>query len=360
MTVITSIGTSNPKYRYTQDELYEYISEVGNLTSIQRRKLKSIYKKSAIESRYSILSDFNKTIIKNYSQENTRSIEHRLELFYQHAPNLAIEAIHKTIFGKLNPKSITHIITVSCTGMSAPGIEISLIESLKLNNNIQRSAVNFMGCYAAIHALQQANNICIANPDAIVLVVCVELCSIHFQNTDSDDNLLANSLFADGAAATIVVSDKYAKDNSLLGLRIDDFNSKIISEGSKDMAWHISSSGFLMALSAYIPSLIALHLKSFLNTFSQKIDISNIAHWAIHPGGRKILDTIVKELNISSDKIKDSYEVLKDYGNMSSPSILFVLRNIMNRNTNRKADDKIMALAFGPGLVMESCILSHV
>ncbi|MFL5773754.1 MAG: type III polyketide synthase, partial [Flavisolibacter sp.] len=144
-----------------------------------------------------------------------------------------------------DPKKITHLITVSCTGMSAPGLDLQVMELLDLEKNIFRTSINFMGCYAAIHALKIADLICKASPDAQVIVVCTELCTLHFQREATMDNITSSLLFGDGSAAALITHDNHPED----GLILDDFHSEIISKGKRDMAWELSSSGFLMTLS---------------------------------------------------------------------------------------------------------------
>lgn len=368
MSVIASIGTAVPLYKYNQSTLCEYMGAVSNLDAEAQRKLELLYAKSAIDNRYAVLPDFananfEDNFFTNSSQhEISPSIDLRLEKYNEHAPLLALAAIAQCDFEKLSLSNITHLITVSCTGMSAPGLEITLIEKLGLRKNIKRSSINFMGCYAAIHGLQQADYICSADATATVLVVCVELCTLHFQHEPTTDNLVANSLFADGAAAAIVTSDSIAIEHSLQGFRLENFFSQIISDGSKDMAWQISERGFLMTLSAYIPKLIENNLEEFLNGALSELLLSktHIANWAVHPGGRKILEAVASKLELKSEDLQSSYQTLRNYGNMSSPTILFVIKDILAKQNTANTEEYTFALAFGPGLVMESCLLKYV
>ena len=272
---------------------------------------------------------------------------------------MAQKAIEKCLENKLSKDEITHLITVSCTGMSAPGLDLDLMQSLDLKPNTYRTSVNFMGCYAAFHALKHADAICRSDADAKVMIVCVELCTLHFQNETDMDNITATMLFADGAAAALITSGSYAKNQNIAGLQIGKFYSEVAFKGRKDMAWNISSTGFLMRLSAYIPKIIQgsvtdLLGKALAHNHKAKEDIT---HWAIHPGGRKILDVTAEALQFPKEKLSPSYKVLRDYGNMSSPTILFVLKEIWENNIDFTQKENIFASGFGPGLTMETMVL---
>lgn len=368
MSVIVNISTALPAYKHRQSDLADFMCNLYQYSDQQKKKLHLLFAKSGIESRYSVIPDYscsNEDRIfypKTTNLEPFPAIEYRMQYFHNAALPLCIEAIENCIKGSINKNQITHIITVTCTGLCAPGLDIEIVQHLKLNSDINRTSINFMGCYAAVHALKQADYICKSDADAVVLLVCVELCTIHFQKKDDQDNLTANLLFADGAAAALVVSDKNTDVHQSKGLKIKRFYSQVELDGKRDMAWQISSSGFLMTLSSYIPQLIE---KGFKNLFDQslaqlKINKSDITHWAIHPGGRKILEVIHKELDLKHGDLESSYRVLKNYGNMSSPTILFVLKDLMKNKVNNKSKELTYMVAFGPGLTMESAVLENV
>jgi len=238
--------------------------------------------------------------------------------------------------------------------MSAPGLDLELMELLDLPKTVFRTSVNFMGCYAALHALKIADAFCRADKGAKVLIVCTELCTLHFQQEPSTDNITSSLLFGDGSAAALVVGDDHAGK----GVTIDGFYSEIVTRGKKDMSWELSSTGFQMVLSSYIPDLIEEDFAALVNRALEKNNshMEAIRHWCIHPGGRKILDSIQKSLHFTNGRLDMSYEVLKEYGNMSSPTILFVLQRIMGQ-LDYSQPDKIFGAAFGPGLTMETCML---
>lgn len=368
MSTIVNISTALPAYKYKQSDLADFMSELFQYPKQQKRKLKLMYAKSGIASRYSVIPDFSSLMDervffpKTDDLEPFPTIENRMQYFNKNALPLCIKAIEECVKEKINKKQITHLITVSCTGLSAPGLDIDIVQHLQLNENINRTSINFMGCYAAVHGLKQADYICKSEPNAIVLIICVELCTIHFQKTDTLDNITANLLFADGAAASLIVPDNYVAKNKLKGLKIKNFHSQISLNGRSDMAWQLSSTGFLMTLSSYIPQLIEKGFKTFFNKALHELKLTqkDITHWAIHPGGRKIVEVIQKELTIASNDLESTYRVLKNYGNMSSPTILFVLKDIWDTKINRDKKELIFGAAFGPGLTMESVILENV
>jgi predicted naringenin-chalcone synthase len=266
---------------------------------------------------------------------------------------LALKAIDALLLQNLaySKQDITHIITVSCTGMSAPGLDLQLMEALQLSNNVARTSINFMGCYAAVHGLKQAHAICESEPNANVLLVCVELCTLHFQKKSNYDNLTANAIFGDGAAAALICS----KPKTDAAIEIKDFYSEVNFVGKNDMAWELSSTGFLMTLSSYIPQLLGSNINSLIENALHKYNtkIEEIQNWAIHPGGRKILEVISQQLNLEEHQLESSYKVLKNHGNMSSPTILFVLADML---LSKKG--KTIGAAFGPGLTMETFIVN--
>ena len=356
MSYITAIETAVPEYCHEQKNIALFFIKATENRDTQR-KLRFISEKSGIQMRYSVLNDFSDASELNdlfNALDSTPSLTKRMNIFKNNASSLALKAVLK-IDGFNNIKNkITHIITVTCTGLFAPGLDIDLIQQLNLSPSTQRSSINFMGCNASILALNAANNICNSTPNSTVLIVCVELCTIHFQNNNTDDFILANTLFGDGAAAVIISSNAPKKD----AIKIKSFNSLIIHKGKNDMAWQLSETGFIMNLTSYVSELINGSIKEFLNSISLKKE--SIDYWAIHPGGKKILDDFSDALDIDKSLLHQSYEVLKNYGNMSSPTILFVLKQVIENNSNAKSGETIFTAAFGPGLSIETMQLEYV
>jgi predicted naringenin-chalcone synthase len=326
------------------------------LDAAENRKLKFLYRQSGIENRYSVIPDYCSEIAKwkFYPQtENIEpfpSLEQRMQWFNKFAPAISSSAINDCLHGSPPAKEITHLITVSCTGMSAPGLDLQVMELLDLPKNIYRSSVNFMGCYAAIHALKIADAICNTDKDAKVMIVCTELCTLHFQREATTDSIASSLLFGDGSAAVLVTHN----DDERKGIKLHHFYSEVITKGKKDMAWELSSTGFQMTLSGYIPELIEEDFNPLMTRSLEKAGMKkqDISHWCIHPGGRRILDAIHKSLQLTNGELDHCYDVLRDFGNMSSATILFVLKRMMQ--SSLKPDAKIFAAAFGPGLTMET------
>ena len=357
MSKIIAISTGVPRYKYKQAEIFEFINHFNNIAEKDYKKIKLLFERSGIETRYSVLDSFDSTKEDSFfSATRIPDVEERMEIYLREATALSKNVIEDCLSNELETDKITHLITVSCTGLSAPGIDIALIKEVGLKPDIHRSAVNFMGCYAAVHALKQADYICNSDPEAKVLIICVELCSLHYQKQNDMETIAANLLFADGAAAALVCNDKYPQK----GLRLNHFYSYVSIEGEKEMAWNLSAKGFLMTLSAYIPQLIEKGIKSLTEEVLVKFNISSkdILGWAIHPGGRKILEVIQKELSLESKDLEASYNVLKNYGNMSSPTILFVIKKCWEQLASTP-NAKIFGAAFGPGLTMESFLLEN-
>ena len=357
MSKIISIGKAVPAFRHNQEDILNFMQKVFAMEETDNRKLRFLYHQSAISHRFSVIGDYSRPVNewKFYPQsehlEPFPSLELRMVHYQKHAAALSVDAIRNFISGKIQPKDITHLITVSCTGMSAPGLDLQVVELMDLPKNIFRTSINFMGCYAAIHALKLADVICRSTRGARVIVVCTELCTLHFQREPTMDNIASSLLFGDGSAAALITSG----EGGAKGISISDFYSEISPKGKKDMAWELSSSGFLMTLSGYIPDLIEEDFESLTGRALKQNNLTcqEITHWCMHPGGKKILEAIHKSLHFSGGELEDSYEVLKEYGNMSSPSILFVLEKIMNKLDYNKPNT-IFGAAFGPGLTMET------
>lgn len=361
MSKIISIGTAVPPFKHQQQDILQFMQKVYAMNETGNRKLKFLYHQSGINTRYSIIQDYNKSINdwKFYPQsENLEpfpSLELRMTWYNKHAAPLSVDAIRTCINGKMNASEITHLITVSCTGMSAPGLDLQIMDLMDLPKNIYRSSVNFMGCYAAIHAMKMADAICKTESNAKVVVVCTELCTLHFQKEPTADNIASGLLFSDGAAAILITPDSQKND----GWFINSFYSEVLVKGKKDMAWELSSNGFLMTLSGYVPDLIEEDFEPLVQKALQHAGKTknDIKHWCIHPGGKRIIDAIGKSLQLPSASLQHSYQVMSEYGNMSSPTILFVLQRIMQEYENGDAG-QLLGAAFGPGLTMETFVLS--
>jgi len=357
---ITSIQTALPKYKYKQDDLSRWMHKRYDEEDERlRRRLSILYKKSKIKNRYSVLPDFGvepAEAILFKEGRNEPAVEERLKIYRQEALPLAKSAALKTLtYSPFEATEITHLITVSCTGMSAPGLEFSLKNDLNLKESTNCFAINFVGCYAVFPALKMADAFCKADSNAKVLIVSVELCTLHFQNKVEEDHLLSNALFADGAASCIVCSEKLIPAKGFL---IKQFHHLLLPNGSEDMAWNIHSSGFLMKLSSYVPELVNHGVPELLNRMKhQNVETqAKIDHWAIHPGGNSILEKIKAALGLQAVALIHSLKTMKNYGNLSAPTILFVLKSMLE-DENCLNGQTAFALGFGPGLTLDGALL---
>jgi predicted naringenin-chalcone synthase len=346
-------------YKHRQEDILDFMQRVYALDEAGRRKLKFLYRHGGIDTRYSVIPDYSlpaqawKFYTPSENLEPFPSLEKRMSWYRQYAAGLSMEAITNCI-KKIPVQNITHLITVSCTGMSAPGLDLELMELLHLPRTTHRTSINFMGCYAAIHAIKLADALCKAEPASNVLIVCTELCTLHFQKAHTTDNITSSLLFADGAAALLISGGMDQK-----GLSIDHFYSVVSPGGKADMAWELSSYGFQMTLTGYVADLIGEDFRSLVNDalYWAGLFQQDITHWCIHPGGKRILESIYQSMGFTNGQLQDCFDILRDYGNMSSPTVLFVLDKIMNA-LEEKQPAKIFGAAFGPGLTMETFILS--
>ena len=360
MPKIKSIGTAVPAFRHEQNEILQFMSRIYAFNEKERRSLRYLYHQSGITSRYSVLSDYSREpsgwtfYPPAENLEPFPSIEQRMKVFNEHAAKLSVRAIRDCMKDDADLRQVTHLITVTCTGLSAPGLDLQLMELLNLPKNIFRTSVNFMGCYAAIHALKLADTLCRADASARVLIVCTELCTLHFQQEATTDNITSSLLFGDGSAAVLVTGEENPEE----GYPIAGFYGEVMPRGKQDMSWELSSTGFAMTLSSYVASLIEEDFEKLVNQALARNNISreNITHWAVHPGGRRILESIEKSLALPKEKLEASYRVLRDFGNMSSPTILFVLKDILS-GLDKSRPQFVLGAAFGPGLTMETFIV---
>ncbi len=361
---IHRIETLLPEFSFTQEEASAKMQEWAR-DEREKRLVRAIYRTSGIERRHAV--------VKNYDGGNPGSFFRvgpdgslagpgtaaRNDIFASESRRLSVELARKILSGSagFGAADVTHVVTVSCTGFYNPGSDYFIVRELGMIPSTQRYHLGFMGCYAAFPALRMAAQFCEADPDAVVLVLCVELCSLHLQLSGTEDTILANSLFADGAAAAIVRGRKPSPGNP--AYRIDGFRCTLVPDGERDMAWRIGDHGFDIALSSYVPKIIGANLREFVepSLLSSGTSIGDVDVWAVHPGGKSILDQVQRCLVLRPEQLRESREVLRRYGNMSSASILFVLAEILGRSCGR-AEETVCAVAFGPGLTVEMALLS--
>lgn len=365
MSKIVSISSAVPAWQHQQENICFFAEKIYCYSDTDSRKMKFLYRHSGISTRYSVIPDYSAAETDRQFYEKTAdlepfpSLEKRMQCYADNAAGLSVKAICKCIDGLIGADAITHLITVSCTGMSAPGLDLEIMESMGLKSNISRTSVNFMGCYAAIHALKMADAICKVDTTANVVIVCTELCTLHFQKENSIDNITSTLLFADGSAAVLVQHDSSANK----GFTMKKFYSEVEFKGKKDMSWSLSSKGFLMTLSGYVPDLLKEDFNCLVEKALQNASLKKeqVSHWCIHPGGKKILEAIQKSASLTPGHLQHSYDVLNEYGNMSSPTVLFVLEKIWQelKDAPTSTGATVFTAAFGPGLTMETFIATY-
>jgi predicted naringenin-chalcone synthase len=274
------------------------------------------------------------------------STAQRMARYETEAPLLAAAAVDRLALGPA-ARDVTHVIVTSCTGLSAPGIDLDIVRRCGLDPEVERTVVGFMGCYAAITALKLARHIVRSEPCAKVLVVSVELCTLHLQETDDLDRLLTFLLFGDGASAALVSAEP-------AGLALDGFNAVLAPGAADQITWNIRDLGFDMVLSGQVPATINEALRAGAGRVLPGLTADAIDIWAVHPGGRTILDAVEGAFGLDAAALSTSRGVLRDYGNMSSPTVMFVLERLLRAEASAGA--RGCAMAFGPGLTAETML----
>lgn len=357
---IQQIETQVPDNFYSQDYASQRMQGwVDN--EREQRMIRALYRKSGIDKRHSVITNFDDGPDAFFERQPDGSLQEpgtarRNDIFCAASQPLVVEAARRAIANcpGIEAADISHVVTVSCTGFYNPGPDYHVVTELGLAESTQRYHLGFMGCYAAFPALRMAKQFCLADPQAVVLVISLELCSLHLQ-LSGEDSMLANSLFADGVAAALVSARTPAQDHPCFEL--GEFSSALITSGKEDMAWRIGDHGFDISLSSYVPKIIGANINAILDQTlpATQTQQSDIDIWAVHPGGKAIVDKVQQSLDLPPDKLNASRHVLKEYGNMSSATILFVLQHILQQPDT--TSQQVCAMAFGPGLTVEMALL---
>ncbi|MBT2486367.1 type III polyketide synthase [Microbacterium sp. ISL-108] len=376
--MLRSLQTIVPETELKQEEVRDVFAAQPEIGRLAKRIVSASFNGSGIDTRYTVLEELS------FSADEESPLffdpksglllspgtKARNEIYMREAGALYVQVARQTVEADpdIVAADVTHVITVSCTGFYAPGPDYEIVRALGLSESVRRYHLGFMGCYASMPALRAASEICAGNPDAVVLIVSVELCTLHLRSSDDPDMIVATSLFADGAAAGLVTARTF--DSDVPGFALDRFHTGLIPEGKKDMAWTIGDAGFEMILSTAVPQLIGDNIYAALRplyepetalveAFDGEDIGSQVQHWAIHPGGRSILDRVQDKLHLSDDQLRPPREVLRRYGNMSSATVLFVLRRILDQEEARDGE-RVAAMAFGPGLTAETALMTVV
>ncbi|MEX0711890.1 MAG: type III polyketide synthase [Pirellulales bacterium] len=386
---ILGLGTALPPHSMTQTEAAELARQVCSATEEQATLLKVLYRRSGVGMRYTVLPHRIALEWVEPEQEpggNLRTLvqlgpttQERMQFYAEHASPLALKASRTALAeSAVEAAAVSHLVTVSCTGFAAPGVDLALINGLGLSPTVLRTHVGFMGCHGAINGLRVAQAFAAGDPEARILLCAVELCSLHYRFRWDPIRFIGNAIFADGAAAIVgggragdrVEEVSQANGRPLVfkplehdggttsepAWTVTATGSCLLPDSADAMTWTVGDHGFEMALSPRVPDLIKQHLAGWLADWlaGQHLALDDIGSWAVHPGGPRILLAVEQALGLDAGHLTTSREVLSEFGNMSSPTVLFILDRLRRRQAARPC----VALGFGPGLVAEAALLT--
>ncbi len=389
---LLGLGTATPEHRMSQAESLKMFTDIVCEDERQARMARVLYKKSEVENRHTCVPHqvaYNwcqpATVDSDAPRNNltqapavipqvTGGSSHgpttleRMRLYAEFASDLALKACQRALdSAAMEPSEITHLVTVSCTGFDAPGVDIELIYQLGLPPSTQRINVGFMGCHGAINGLRAALGIAGADANARVLVCCVELCSLHYRFKWDSEGIVGNALFADGAAAVVIsqatTTNEIGSESSSLGSwELVDTGSLVLADSKQAMSWRVGDHGFEMLLTSEVGDKIEAGLTQWLNDWLaiRELTLKDVNYWGVHPGGPRILSAVQNSLELSNDALSTSRNILQLNGNMSSPTVLFILNEFLQQyavdrslGCDLENPRHCVLLAFGPGLVAE-------
>jgi len=358
---ILGIGTATPEHSIDQLDAADLAETFCWQSSGQLRVLQALHRRTGVRTRHSVVleSSTNSTPARqSFFQPATSADDHgptmasRMQRYESDAAPLACAAATAALKdAQLTGADVTHLVTASCSGFSAPGFDIALIRDLGFSSDVARTHIGFMGCHGSLNGLRVARAFTDADPNACVLVCAVELCSLHHQYGWDPEKIVTNALFADGAAA--VVGRRASAAGSSWSLAAS--GSTIIADTEDSMSWRIGDHGFFMTLSPQVPDTIRRHLPEWLRGWlaGHNLSVEEIGSWAIHPGGPRVLTACADALGFDPGCLDPSREILAEFGNMSSPTVLFIMQRLRERNAARPC----VMLGFGPGLAVEAALI---
>lgn len=356
-TRLVGIGTAVPSHRIAQADAAEIAQGFSCSTPAEERLSQALYRRAGVEGRHSVILDSSTGPLETrqaFYGSTSPTTRARMQKYEAAAGALARSAASSALQeAAVAPGQITHLVTVSCSGFYSPGLDIHLIKEIPLSCDVARTHVGFMGCHGALNGLRLARAFAEADPSACILMCALELCSLHQQYGWNADRIVANALFGDGAAAAVISS---SHDPQPAPFRLAAAGSLVVPDSADAMSWRIGDHGFEMTLSNRVPDLIYQNLRSWLHSWlaGQGLDESRVGSWAVHPGGPRILSAVAEAIGLPPQALSASYQVLAEYGNMSSPTILFILDRLSRAGAPRPC----VALAFGPGLTIEAALLT--
>ncbi len=308
--------------------------------------------RSGIEHRYSVLTpneastEFHINAHEFYRNGAFPHTAERMGVYERFAPVLMRRALDKLNLSEAERAGISHVVITTCTGLYAPGLDFEAVEHLGLRTDVERTMIGFMGCYAAINGLKTARHIVRSEPAAKVLMVNLELCTLHLQETTDLEQVLSFLVFADGCAASLISAEE-------TGFGLDSFRAVLIPTTRDLITWRIGGVGFDMLLSGQVPGAIGKALEGGGDQVLGDLHKDEIQLWGVHPGGKSVLDAVERGLGLPKDALHCSREVLERFGNMSSATVMFVLERLM---AEAKQGERGCAMSFGPGLTAETML----
>lgn len=390
LATIRGIGTSNPQHVLTQSDALKIFQDLTCVDQRHRRVAKALYEKAKVEQRYTCVP--HQATYRWCSPDQApcddshNEVEYlsgvpdpipaltagasaglttgqRSKLYAHFAGDLATDSARAALSNaKIDAGSITHLVTVSCTGLASPGVDIHLIKALDLPASVQRTNVAFMGCHGAINGIRTANNIVKADPQAVVLMTAVELCSLHCPFQWETEKIVGNALFGDGSASLVLCHEESSVPTaSTPSWEVLDCGSTVIPDSETSLSWNVGDHGFEMILTNAIGEHIEAALHDWLSGWldDRGIALDQIEHWGVHPGGPRILSAVKNSLQLTDHQLATSMKVLKNFGNMSSPTVLFILdefgRSLLTPQQAKPGYGVLVA--FGPGMVAEVALV---
>jgi predicted naringenin-chalcone synthase len=361
---VRGLGTALPASRLTQTESAAAARFLCAEDPEQAQLLSTLYRQTEIASRHVVFRAESVRAVVNGGTADSAFVPRdkttrgpttaqRMERYQTEALPLAASAARTALDESgVEPGTITHLVTVSCTGFAAPGVDVGLMKALGLRPTTQRINVGFMGCHGAINGLRVAAALTGADPEARVLLAAVELCSLHYYYGWNPKKMVGNALFADGAAALVGVPPAAARPGDWV---VAASGSCLFPDSEYAMGWHVGDHGFDMTLSTRVPNLIGKNLRPWVEGWlaANDLRLGDVGSWAVHPGGPRVLNSVEEALGLPAGVTDVSREVLTTHGNMSSPTVLFILDRLRRAGAPRPC----VALGFGPGLVAEGAIL---
>ena len=363
---ILGIGTAVPERRITQGDAARMAVGFSRAEPGHERTLAAIYRQTRIRSRGSVLLEepgiepFAQTFFPPADDDDDAgpTTAARMARYAAEAGALAIRAALAALADAgIDPGAVAHLVTCSCTGFANPGVDLDVIDALGLRHDVSRTHVGFMGCHGAFNALRVADALAASRPDAAVLVVCVELCSLHFPYGSRSDLVVANSIFADGAGAVVGAASGRPAGGRRAGWRLARQWSRILPDSGSEMGWTIGDHGFEMNLSARVPAIVGRHVPRIVTEALAEhgLEPAGVGAWAVHPGGPRVLAEVTEAMGLEADALAASQDVLAGHGNMSSATILFILDRLLGSVGGAPC----VAMAFGPGLTVELAVFER-